>query len=100
MIADAMRYLVIASDPGGDGEYLPERQLTDLSRTATVRDIANGQFGEVVHVIEFNIAERIIADCTEDILSEAALQSEAEPRDPQDQIDWLRDHDRKLRNEY
>jgi hypothetical protein len=98
MIADAMRYLVVSADRGD--EYLPERHLSDLDRTTTIRDIANGQFGEVSHVLEFNIAERIIHDVTEDILREAEEQREAAPRRTgQDQLDWLRDHARKLRGE-
>jgi hypothetical protein len=98
MIADAMRYLIVSVDRGE--EYLPERHLSDLDRTTTVRDIAQGQFGEVSHVIEFNIAERIIHDVTEDILREAEEQREAAPRHTgQGQLDWLRDHARKLRNE-
>jgi hypothetical protein len=69
MIADAMRYLIVSAYRGE--EYLPERKLSDLGHAETVRDIANGQFDTIVHVIEFNIAEAIIRDCTEDFLREA-----------------------------
>jgi hypothetical protein len=98
MNPDLMRYLVISGDSAGD--YLPERRLCDLDRATTVADIATGQFGEVLHVIEFNIAEGIICDRTEDVLSEAEGLRAAQPRHTgQDQIDWLRDRARKLRNE-
>ena len=96
--ADTMRYLVVSVDRGI--EYTPERQLSDLDRITTVHHIADGQLGEVSHVIEFNISERIIHDVTEDILREAEIEREAAASDcRENQLDWLRDHARKLRNE-
>src|SRR3954463_14722297 len=70
MNEDSMRYLVVVAHPRGD--YLPERDLADLDRVTTVRDIRDKQWNDVINVIEFNIAEGIIRDCTEDILREAA----------------------------
>ena|SRR5258708_32156390 len=95
MSPDQMRYLVVSAH--SDGEYLPERAIADLDRASTIRDIRAGQFGDVAHVIEFNIAECIICDRTEDILRECEI-SDA-PLTGQDVLDAKRDHERALRNE-
>lgn len=95
MNPEQMLYLVVSAHERGD--YLPERNVADLDRRATVRDIRDGQLGDVVHVIEFCIAEKIIADVTEDVLCEVGRDSP--PPTKQDRIDWERDHERSARNE-
>ena len=98
MHADAMRYLIVSIFRGE--EYLPERRLSDLDRFNTILDIAGGHVGDVSHVIEFNIAEAILRDVTEDILAEASDLIDAEPRhNAQDRADWIADHARKLKRE-
>lgn len=71
MNADSMRYLVVVAHPRGD--YLPERDVGDLDRATTVRHIREQQWNEVITVLEFNLAEGIICDRTEDILREAGM---------------------------
>ena len=95
MHADSMRYLIFSIFRGE--EYLPERRLSDLDRFNTVHDIAAGQFGDIAHVIEFNIAEAILRDVTEDILAEASDLIDA--HNAQDRADWIADHARKLKRE-
>jgi hypothetical protein len=93
-----MRYIVVSADRDGDMVY--ERAVADMDRASTVRDISYGQFGEVIHVIEFNIAEGIICDRTEDVLSEAAQfgGNDPPPLTGQNLLDWQADHKRKLRD--
>jgi len=71
-ITDRMSYLVTVAHPRGD--YLSERALSDLDRTTTVKDIADGQFTNVLQVIEFNPAEGICHDVTEDIAREVMTE--------------------------
>lgn len=71
MNEDSMRYLVVVAHPRGD--YLPERDLADLDRATTVRHIRERQWNDVITVIEFNVAEGICCDRTEDILNEAGV---------------------------
>lgn len=85
-IQDHMSYLVVAAHK--DGAYLPERKLSDLDRVTTVKDIAAGQYEDLTQVIEFNPAEGICRDVTEDIAWEvSALWS----RDGEPLSDWQRD---------
>jgi hypothetical protein len=94
MSPDRMRYLVICAHRYGD--YIPERAVSDLDRETTLRDIRSGQFGEIAHVIEFCIAEKIVADVTDDFLGAVVREP---PLTGQDLIDWRRDHERALRSE-
>ena len=66
IIEDHTVYIVVC----GRGGYLPERNLSDLDRATTVRDIAHGQYEDVVQVLECNPAEGICRDVTEDICGE------------------------------
>lgn len=95
MNTDQMRYLVISTYR--DCDYIPERGLADMDRATTIRDIRSGALNDVSHVIEFNIAEGVIFDRTEDILTEAS-KPEA-PLAGQDLLDWRTDHERALRRE-
>lgn len=96
MNPDRMLYIVVSAHRAGD--FIPERNLSDMDRRTTVRDIRAGQFGDISHVIEFNIAEHIVADVTEDVLREAG-DGEPPPLTGQDLIDWRHDHERALRKE-
>ena len=69
-IKDQMIYLVIGTDK--DGAYLPERKLSDLDRATTVKDIAAGQYEDLIQVIELNPVEGICRDVTEDIAWEVS----------------------------
>lgn len=69
-IKDHMIYLVVAADK--DGAYLPERKLSDLDRATTVKDIADGQYEDLIQVIELNPVEGICRDVTEDIAWEVS----------------------------
>ena len=64
-IKDQMIYLVVAGHKAGD--YLPERNLSDLDRATTVKDITDGQYEDLIQVIELNPVEGICRDVTEDI---------------------------------
>jgi hypothetical protein len=96
MQPDRMRYIVVSGHR--DGEYLPERDLADTDRATTVKDIQSGELLDVTAVIEFNIAEGIVADVTEDVLREAGKwQENQHPFTGQDLQDWLHDHQRDRR---
>lgn len=85
-IKDQMIYLVVAADK--DGDYLPERCVSDLDRATTVKDIADGRYEDLIQVIECNPVEGICRDVTDDIAWEvSAIWS----RDGQSLSDWQRD---------
>lgn len=65
IIEDHMIYFVLC----GPGTYAPERNLSDMDRATTVRDIATGQFEGVVQVLECNPVEGICRDVTEEIMN-------------------------------
>jgi hypothetical protein len=69
-IKDQMIYLVVTADQ--DGASLPERKLSDLDRATTVKDIASGQYEDLIQVIECNPVEGICRDVTEDIAWEVS----------------------------
>lgn len=60
-----MIYLVTVAHLGGD--YMSERNVSDLDRVSTVNDLASGQLEGLVSVLECNAAEGICHDVTEDI---------------------------------
>ncbi len=64
IIEDHMVYIILC----GPGTYLPERNLADLDRATTIRDIAQAQYEGVVQVLECNPVEGICRDCTDDIM--------------------------------
>lgn len=64
-IQDQMAYIVICSHKSGS--YVPERNVSDMDRKTTIEDIAAGQFGGMLQVIEFNPDEHTSRDVTEDI---------------------------------
>lgn len=65
IIEDHMVYFVLC----GPGTYAPERNLSDMDRATTVRDIATGHFEGVVQVLECNPVEGICRDVTEEIMN-------------------------------
>lgn len=85
---DMMRYIVIADHRSG--AFLPERDLCNLDRKTTVQDIATGQIEDVMHVIEWNAAEKTSRDVTDDIMREAA-ESILDKHRYIDLNDWQRD---------
>lgn len=93
---DRMLYIVVSGH--ADGDFVPERDLAEMDRAHTVRDIRRGELLAVRQVIEINIAEQIVLDCTEDVLKEAGKwQENQHPFTGQDLMDWLHDHDRDQR---
>jgi hypothetical protein len=92
---DHMSYLVIRDHR--DGALLPERMLADTDRATTIKDIASGQFGEVLEVVEWNPVERICRVVTADVMAEVAmLRDDDTPQlrhATQEQMwDWQRGH--------
>jgi hypothetical protein len=63
-IKDRMVYVVIVAHESGD--FIPEQPVS-VDRKIVVRDIANGQYEELVQVLECNPVEHICDDKTEDI---------------------------------
>jgi hypothetical protein len=66
-IKDRMIYLVVSHG----GTITPERNVSDLDRATTIKDIAEGQFTDVVQVLEMNPTEGTCRDVTEEILRAA-----------------------------
>jgi hypothetical protein len=81
IIQDHMVYIILC----GPGTYLPERNLADLDRATTIRDIAQAQYEGVVQVLECNPVEHICNDVTEDIMN-AVCELWAEDGEPV--ADW------------
>jgi hypothetical protein len=86
IIEDHMVYFVLC----GPGTFAPERNLSDMDRATTVRDIATGQFEGVVQVLECNPVEGICRDVTDDVMRDAAFYI-LEDTDYADLNDWQRD---------
>ena len=72
-------YLVTCAHP--DGAYMPERDVSDLDRATTVRDIATFQFENVARVLECDPVSGTCRDVTEAIAREVMTiwANEAEP---------------------
>ena len=85
-IKDQMICLLVAADKGG--AYLPERKLSDLDRATVIKDIAGGQYEDLIQVIELNPVEGTCRDVTEDIAWEvsAIWSANGEPLS-----DWQQD---------
>ncbi len=93
-------YLVIVKNARGD-IYAPERDLSDMDRKTTVKDIADGQFGNNVFKV-WEICEEgpICFDRTEDILREAGRwEDDDAPLTGQDLIDRMWDAMRARRED-
>jgi hypothetical protein len=95
IIKDRMIYVVVSAHK--DGALLSERNVCDLDRATTIKDIATGQFGEVDQVLECNPVEGTCRDVTDDILTAVeAFDSEDGLLHPHPQFAaW--DHARDLR---
>jgi hypothetical protein len=78
-ITDRMIYLCSVAHQSGD--YLPERDVADLDRASTIKDIATGQIDDLVQVIECNPVEGTCRDVTGDIARDVVnvWANEAEP---------------------
>ena len=85
-IKDHMAYIVLVAHRSG--EYLPEQNVSSLDRATVVKDVADGQYEDLIQVIELNPVEGTCRDVTEDIAWEvSALWS----RDGEPLSDWQRD---------
>ena len=69
-IKDHMAYIVLVAHQSG--EYLPEQSVSSLDRATVVKDIADGQYEDLIQVIELNPVEGTCRDVTEDIAWEVS----------------------------
>ncbi|MBN8968970.1 MAG: hypothetical protein J0G95_10975 [Rhizobiales bacterium] len=85
-IQDHMIYMIVVEHPKGD--YVPERDVADLDRATTIKDIANGEYEGVKQVLRFNPVEHTCDDVTSEIALAVSeiWDSEGEPL-----FDWQRD---------
>ena len=85
-IKDHMAYIVLVAHRSG--EYLPEQNVSSLDRATVVKDIADGQYEDLIQVIELNPVEGTCRDVTEDIAWEvsAIWSANGEPLS-----DWQQD---------
>jgi hypothetical protein len=64
---DRMLYLVISDHR--DGPIIYEVEVSRMSMATVCKDIRDGQYDKVLHVIEFNPVERICRDATHEFRS-------------------------------
>lgn len=62
MTLDRMMYLVVSDHH--DGPIIWEVQLVRMDRAIVTKDIRDGQYGDVLHVIEMNPVEHICREVT------------------------------------
>lgn len=84
--ADRLRYLVICSDKGE--HYVPERELSEMDSKTTLKDIAAGEWTNLVSVLSFNPVEHLCSDVT-DIFVAAVVNLWADSGEPL--TEWQRD---------
>lgn len=80
-IQDHMTYIVIEATRFGRTTYIAERDVCDMDRATTIRDIADAQYDRLAQVIEINPVEGTCRDVTEDIAREVmtVFASQGEP---------------------
>ena len=76
-IKDHMAYIVLVAHRSG--EYLPEQNVSSLDRATVVKDIADGQYEDLIQVIELNPVEGTCRDVTEDIAWEVSARWSLRP---------------------
>lgn len=64
-IQDHMIYLIVVGHPSGD--LIPERDVSDLDRATTIKDIAAGQYEDIKQVLRCNPVEHTCDDVTNEI---------------------------------
>lgn len=69
MNLDRQSYLILECDRAGS-IWIAEREWQDMDRKTTIQDIAEGQFSDLVSVLEFNAIEGTAHDVTEDMARE------------------------------
>lgn len=86
----------IKADFGRGGISWVERSINDADKKTTLADIASGQWGDILQILECNPAENICNDVTEELLAAASALRVEDPS-PVDlrAIRW--DHERDLR---
>jgi len=92
-------YLVLC-DYGESGLEWAARAPERTNRDDTITDIRTGELPNVKCVAEMNICEFTSRNVTEDILKDAGRWDHNDP--PlfgTDRIEWLQDHERKIRAE-
>lgn len=65
-------------------EYAPERDVKDMNRATTVREIAEGQFKSLTRVLEVATGADVTADLARDVMTRWA-------HDGEPLSDWQRD---------
>lgn len=66
MTTTTNRVIYLVTCGHSDGAYMPERAVSDWNRATTVKDIADGQFKDLLHVLECNFVDPC-RDATKDI---------------------------------
>ena len=69
MIRDHQTFIVVCTSRSGAG-YIVEREIADCDRATTIKDIAAGEFDNLVQVLECNPVEGTSRDVTEDCARE------------------------------
>jgi hypothetical protein len=76
MTLDQMLYLVVSDHH--DGPLIWEVELSRMKRETVVKEIAEGQYSEVITVIELNVAEGICREVADDADFRAAIDRSAD----------------------
>lgn len=92
-IKDRTVYFVLAKYRSGVA--FAERDPADMDRATTIKDIASGQFEQVIQILECNPVEHICSDVTEEIMKAAEAEWATEYLAAQ--LDAKLDHARDLR---
>lgn len=71
---DHMMYLVVVDHR--DGPYIPETSLDRTSVVTVTKDLLQGQYSDVLAVIELNPVEHTSRECTDDF--RAAIDRDGE----------------------
>ena len=81
MTLDRMFYLVV-SDHAKAGPLIFEVELSRMDRASVLTDISHGQYGAVLHILEFNPVEHICQEVTYDReFREAVDRRSEEPKE-------------------
>ncbi len=83
---DRQLYMVICSDKGE--HYVAERELSEMDSGTTLKDIAAGEWTNLVSVIVFNPVEHICSDVTREFAN-AVMGLWADRDEPL--TDWQKD---------
>lgn len=74
IVRDTSLYLVLCGQH--IDEYAPERELKDMGRAETIKDIATGQFENLTRVLEIGTGTDVTADFAKEVMTRWAHQGE------------------------